>query len=644
MIAPRLGVLLLVTFAVLRSPVGVEARQQARETAAKTPVGSAVVEGLVISDDADHRPIHRATVTLASGAFGLPQSVATDEAGAFVFTGVPAGNYTLEVSKGAYVETFYGAKRAGTGPGVPIAVVDGQHVSGLVLRMPHGSVLTGVLRYTNGRPASGVTVQITAFEQVSGQRRANPDAKTAITDDRGVYRVFGLAAGEYMIAARPASTLFALFSPVDTRPVTAEEIQWAQQALAQPAGAAPQPALGLPPAAGHAVAYAPVYYPGSAAPVDAAVLTLGVNEERSGLDFVLTAVPTATITGQIFGPDGAPAPGASVAIGSLESEATDLVGSIMSRMPGRPSADGSFSLYGITPGRYRLTARASPPSAKADADPSDPMRMLGAMMPGGGGLATLWGQEDVTIDGHDVGGLSIRLQPGLTVSGKVVFETATHPQTDQIRITLGPGPTGNSPADFVTTLMGAASAAVEADGAFSIKGLTPDRYRVTVMTGGLRSLMAMLQPEAADASPGALFLKTALWHGRDVADTPIDLKAGEDVTGVVVTLTDRPTTLSGTVRDGAGRPTPNYPILVFSTDRASWFPGSRRIQEARVATDGHFTIVGLPAGEYYVAALTDVSANERTDPSFLESILASSLRITLGDGEKKVQDLKLAGG
>ena len=609
------------------------------------PSGSAIVEGVVVSDDADHRPVHRATVTLASGAFGLPQSVATDEAGAFVFTGVPPGNYTLEVSKGAYVDTFYGAKRAGTGPGVPIAVVDGQPVSGLVLRMPHGSVLTGALRYVTGRPASGVTVQATAIELVNGRRRANPDVKTATTDDRGMYRVFGLAAGDYVVVARPGASLFGLFSPGDTRQVTPEEIQWAQQAVAQPPGASPQSTLGLPPATGHPVAYAPVYFPGTAEEAEASVLSLGANDERSGLDFVLTPVPTATITGQIFGPEGALASGASVTLAPVEPDATDLVGSIVSRMPGRPSADGSFSVSGITPGRYRLTARANPPSAKSDRDAADPLQMIRGMLPGGvGGLSTLWGQEDLTIDGHDVGGVAIHLQPGLAVSGTVVFETTTHPDTSQVRISLGTTPTGNSPADVVTMLMGGASASPDADGTFTIKGLTPDRYRVTAMTGGLRSLVALLQPDAADASPGTLYLKTAIWRGRDVADAPLDLKAGDEVTGVVVTFTDRPTTLSGTVRDGAGRPTPNFPILVYSTDRASWFPGSRRIQEAHVATDGRFTITGLPAGEYYVAALTDLNANERFDPSFLESILAASLRIRLGDGEKKVQDLKLAGG
>jgi hypothetical protein len=63
-----------------------------------------------------------------------------------------------------------------------------------------------------------------------------------------------------------------------------------------------------------------------------------------------------------------------------------------------------------------------------------------------------------------------------------------------------------------------------------------------------------------------------------------------------------------------------------------------------VLSDGTFTITGLPAGEYYLAALTDVNMNELYEPSFLDSIVAASLKVTLADGEKKSQDLKLAGG
>jgi hypothetical protein len=145
--------------------------------------------------------------------------------------------------------------------------------------------------------------------------------------------------------------------------------------------------------------------------------------------------------------------------------------------------------------------------------------------------------------------------------------------------------------------------------------------------------------------PGSAWtLKSAMFNGRDVADLPFDVRPNEDASGLVVTFTDRPTEISGSVVDRAGRPAPGFPIVVFSTDRAYWTVGSRRIQQARPSSDGKYKLSGLPAGEYYVCAVTDLDQGQLYDPSALDALAAGSFKITLADGEKKVQDLKLAGG
>ena len=84
--------------------------------------------------------------------------------------------------------------------------------------------------------------------------------------------------------------------------------------------------------------------------------------------------------------------------------------------------------------------------------------------------------------------------------------------------------------------------------------------------------------------------------------------------------------------------------MVFSTDRAYWTAGSRRVQLARPASDGAYRLTGLPAGEYFVCVLTDLDRSQMYDSSFLESLVSGSFKITLADGEKKTQPLKLASG
>jgi hypothetical protein len=186
-------------------------------------------------------------------------------------------------------------------------------------------------------------------------------------------------------------------------------------------------------------------------------------------------------------------------------------------------------------------------------------------------------------------------------------------------------------------LLGASSAAVNADGTFQIKGVMPDKYRVSVLGQGM-----FLGPTVS--SPAGFTLKSAIWNGRDASDQPFDVKPNSEITGLVVTFTDRPTEISGTVLDEAGRAAPGFPIVVFSTDRAYWTVGSRRVQQVRPSSDGKFKLGGLPPGEYYVSAVTDLDPTDLYDPAFLERLAAMSFKISLADGEKKVQDLKLAGG
>jgi len=55
-------------------------------------------------------------------------------------------------------------------------------------------------------------------------------------------------------------------------------------------------------------------------------------------------------------------------------------------------------------------------------------------------------------------------------------------------------------------------------------------------------------------------------------------------------------------------------------------------------------LANLPAGAYRIAAVTDIGAEELRDPALLEELAAASIAFVLGDGEKKVQDLRIASG
>jgi hypothetical protein len=64
----------------------------------------------------------------------------------------------------------------------------------------------------------------------------------------------------------------------------------------------------------------------------------------------------------------------------------------------------------------------------------------------------------------------------------------------------------------------------------------------------------------------------------------------------------------------------------------------------RPDSSGRFVLENLPAGEYLICALTDIDDGQWNEPGFFDAAIAASVRISLADGEKKVQDLKLRAG
>jgi len=140
-------------------------------------------------------------------------------------------------------------------------------------------------------------------------------------------------------------------------------------------------------------------------------------------------------------------------------------------------------------------------------------------------------------------------------------------------------------------------------------------------------------------------LQSVVADGRDVTDLPLEI-ADTAPKNVVVTYTDKWQELSGRLQSQSGAPVSDYTIIVFPEDKAYWFQGTRRIVTARPGTDGRFTLSGkglttLPPGKYLLAAVTDIGRDEQFDPAFLAQVAAAGVPITLGPGEKKVQDLAI---
>jgi hypothetical protein len=339
------------------------------------------------------------------------------------------------------------------------------------------------------------------------------------------------------------------------------------------------------------MAFGPVFFPSATRAASAVPITLGRAEERAGIDLVMSRQPTARISATIVGVDGQLAKGATVRF-------SDGFGT-----SGMATPDGRYVANDLRPGQYTLSARA------------------------GNAYATM----DIPVNGRDIPDLVLRLQPAgattVTVSGRTAFDatTLTPPASlTGVRVSLvGAKPTG------------LLSATAREDGTFTIQGIDPGRYRIQASLGG--------QPPAGSGL--AWQVKSAMVNGKDASDMFIDLALGQDLSDVVVTFTDRPSELSGTLQYAAGKPAPGYYVVVFSADRSFWRQGARRLPApVRVATDGTFRFPNLPAGTYHLVALTDVNQSDLYDEAFLSQLATSALSITLADGEKKTQNLTVGSG
>ena len=595
--------------------------------------GHGVVFGQIMEADSTS-PVSGAIVTLNLPSV-QPLRVMTDSQGRFGFRDLPAGRFNITASRPGWVDGAYGRTRP-AGPALPLALADGERVSGVIVPLWRYASVAGTVLDESGEPIVNAPVRVLKRTTVGGQVRLMLSSSDT-TDDRGTYRVGMLEPGEYIVAV-PMQHQGAIALPMGDMDIRAEAVTRELVAVratmeaqaagaggafffnASPTGGASSAGVGED---GRPLSFPTMFYPNVTTSTRATVISVGTGEERSAVDFQLRGVPTSRVSGMVTGPTG---PAQSLQITLVPAEAGESASSIET-LTGFTDGQGRFTVEGVVPGQYILRTVRTPRMTAAPAEATRIVQGDNVMVFRNVGAAplpnepTLWAEMTLSVGATDLTDVSVGLRPGMKVTGMVQFNgAAERPTADRmssISITL-------EPAD-VRPGVSNARGRVEPTGQFSTVGVPPGRYFIRV--GGSYQGWTF---HAAQAG------------GRDASVVAVDLDSS-DLGGVMLSFTDRPSELSGQVQ--ADGPPESVTVLVFPAEQAAWTgygTSSRRFANTRADKAGAFKVTNLPAGDYLAVAIPDKMANDWQNPKFLEGLVADATRVRIRDGDKAVASLKVA--
>lgn len=315
------------------------------------------------------------TVGVRAGDFGSQMGpllkAITDRDGNFRITDLPAGNYQVAPVAPAFVVSDFNSFGS---RGKALILSAGETVDGIDFSMVRGGVITGKVSHADGRPVIEERIHVVPVEQTDGQGQGSPTQSGSAfqTDDRGIYRVFGLLAGRYKISVGQGSDTFGNSS----------------------GGGPGRPVYDL------------VFHSDATNPNEAKVVELGEGAEVTNIDITVgQSLSGFSATGVVIDSEtNKPVANLRFGVQRIVGERGNFVG-----ISAQSDRLGAFRFENLTPGKYSVVNMPQPNS-------------------------DLRGDSvSFEVVDQDVTGLVLRASRGASVSGTVVLE-GTHDKTVQSKI------------------------------------------------------------------------------------------------------------------------------------------------------------------------------------------------------------------
>jgi hypothetical protein len=385
--------------------------------------------------------------------------------------------------------------------------------------------------------------------------------------------------GEYRIAGLAAGNYFVSVSPP---PDFKSLIAAASNAPAADAHA--NDARANDSSANVATAYATTYYPGTQDLRQASAVQLHAGDDFP-VNFSLAPSPSVVVRGSI-----ANLGAGSSALVMLQSKDFNLTlnGAEIRK-------DGSFEIRDVAPGAYTVVATVS-------------------------GGTPLMARQALEVGAENVESLHLVPQAGGWVHGRLRVErnAAVRVEPAQFFLAL-------RSAEGDDDVLGALSlgegfdtvAHVNGDGSFEWKNVPPGRYYIEL---------------AGD--PGASadwFVKSMAAGGRETTDGGFSVGGG--VAAVELVASANGAVVDGMAADAKGEPLAN--VTVIAVPEARLRARTDRYRKTVSDQSGHFTLHGLPPGEYTVFAWESMDGEAYYNPEFLKSYEGQGTVVRVSEGERK---------
>jgi hypothetical protein len=527
------------------------------------------IKGRLVSGDG--QPLTNANV-MAQALTSTPTAKPTrvDSEGRFVFDDLPAASYIIVATAPGYIDQSMSLGDASQWP---------RHLIGSNVRitMIRGGVITGLVTNAKGEPIVGVPVHATLQNAQPSVASFFTGGGISETDDRGIYRIYGLLPGQYTVNAG-GSGQFGQFT-----------------------------------ASGFDIDV-PTYYPSSTR--DTAVpVSVRSGDETSGIDIKYRGLEGHSISGVILG---------DVEVGTLSGAITIFLShagstSVLSlEIAAISDPRRAFSFNGIADGEYDLFANYL-------ASQND---------------SAVVGIKRVTVRGGDVTGVELHLTPLASITGTITLdpikpEDKCDKRGSQLIETIPSTPRDEpkkSGSPSMIAMLSGGLGLLNEKGEFSLRNLEAARYRLEIKLPTEswyvrainlpRAAARAQQPATAQpAQPSGATPNLNAWQGV------VTLKSGEKLSGVSIMVGQDAAGLYGRVAPEGAAIREGTRVHLVPADREQ-ANNVLRYSETLVNSDGSFAFTNIAPGRYFI--LLRVEAPTETDaparPFALDPLLRAKLR------------------